>query len=348
MTIEIATTEIATTTTLDFSEILPAERYEVWRESISVVFDIDSKTKIQPEVFNAELTTTHFSSILLNNTKSQGQNFNRSQKLIAQDDLDHFWLQMFIDGSSSVQWHRRQNAVVQTGDIFLIDFSQPFNLKSTDFEDINLIIPRHILQKYLPNVEKYHGAILPRDSVFAKILGSHLLTLKSVASTLSLSESSIIAEGVAHLAGLYFSQQAIPTDNYALQVATEETIKHYIRQNLTCTILTPNTIAAHFNISRAYLYRMFPEKGIATYIKEQRLKRAYRELQCLTDNRRISEIAFSLGFNSESDFSRSFQRFFQFTPSEVRYNAFIPSEDNLTINSQKERDFHFDDWVRKL
>ncbi len=62
----------------------------------------------------------------------------------------------------------------------------------------------------------------------------------------------------------------------------------------------------------------------------------------------ISEIAFSLGFNSESDFSRSFQRFFQFTPSEVRYNAFIPSEDNLTINSQKERDFHFDDWVRKL
>ena len=93
---------------------------------------------------------------------------------------------------------------------------------------------------------------------------------------------------------------------------------------------------------------MFPEKGIATYIKEQRLKRAYRELQCLTDNRRISEIAFSLGFNSESDFSRSFQRFFQFTPSEVRYNAFIPLEDNSTINSQKERDFHFDDWVRKL
>ncbi len=144
------TIEIATTTTLDFSEILPAERYEVWRESISVVFDIDSKTKIQPEVFNAELTTTHFSSILLNNTKSQGQNFNRSQKLIAQDDLDHFWLQMFIEGSSSGQWNRQQNSTVRPGDIFLIDFSQPFSLKTTNFEDINLIIPRHILQKYLP------------------------------------------------------------------------------------------------------------------------------------------------------------------------------------------------------
>ncbi len=335
----------ATTTKFDFSQIDAKERYNVWRDSISVIFDMDSKTKIAEELFHAEFSSTQLSSMLLNTTKSQGQNFNRSGRLIAQDNLDHCWIQMFVSGSSSVEFGRQQKKMVQTGDIFLVDFSQPLKILSTDFEDINLIIPRQILQKYLINVEKYHGSILPRDSAFAKILSSHLLTLKSVIPTLSLNESSIIAEGLAHLVGLYFSQQAVPINNDVLQFSTQETIKRYISQNLKTFDLNPQYIAMNFRISRSYLYKIFP--NIASYIKQQRLRQAYRELSSLTNNQRISEIAFNLGFNSESDFSRSFQRFFQLTPSDVRYNLAFAAQNNNESLSDK-IDLRFEDLVRKL
>ena len=81
--------ETIKTSSFNFNEINFRERYDVWRETISGVFEIDSKSNITPKIFNAELTTRHFSSILLNTTKTQGQHFNRSQKLIAQDGKDH-------------------------------------------------------------------------------------------------------------------------------------------------------------------------------------------------------------------------------------------------------------------
>ena len=337
------------TTSFNFSNIDSKDRYEIWRESIAVVFEFDSKSEISPKVFNAELTTKHFSSILLNTTKTQGQHFNRSQKLIAQDGMDHCWLQMLVKGSTSIQLGGKGvNLKLYEGDIFLIDFSQPFHLLTTDFEDINLIIPRDVIKKYLPNIEKYHGAILPKNTGFAKILGSHLTMLKQLEQTMTAVESSVIAEGVAHLAGFYFSQQLIPNDDYTIHIATQEGIRCYILNNLTNPNLNPSTIAQHFRISRAYLYRMFPEQGITAYIYEQRLKKAYRELNRMGSMRRIGEIAFDLGFNSESHFSRSFKNFFQLSPTEVRHNEIYP-KDCTDQNKRKQlENFYFEEWLRNL
>jgi AraC-like DNA-binding protein len=343
------TVETIKTTSFNFSNLDIKERYDIWRESIAVIFEFDSKSKIPPEVFNAELTTRHFSSILLNTTKTQGQYFNRSQKLIAQDGMDHCWLQMLVKGSTSIQiGSKGANLKLYEGDIFLIDFSQPFHLLTSNFEDINLIIPRDVIKKHLPNIEKYHGAILPASTGFAKILGSHLTMLKQLAHTITTAEAGIIAEGVAHLAGFYFSQKFIPKDDYSIHIATQEGIRCYILSNLGNPNLSPLTIAQHFKMSRAYLYRMFPEKGISAYIHEQRLKKAYRELSRNGSARSISEIAFDLGFNSESHFSRSFRKLFQLSPTEARQNKIYPKE-YANQNKQKQlENFYFEEWLRNL
>ncbi len=342
--------EIITPSTarFDLSDLDAKERYDVWRESISVIFEVDLKPDVSAESFSASLTTSHLFSLLLSTTSSQGQFFNRSSRLIALDNLDHCLLQMYTCGSTSGLWGNKRHSTVQAGDIFLLDLSQPISSVTTDFTNITLVIPRHIFQQYLPDVEKYHGCILSRDSAFGKLLGAHLITLQEITPTLSVNEASVIAEGVAHLAGTYFSQSLSANDAPQVHAATQATVRQYIAKNLTNPDLTPENIAAHFKMSRAYLYRLFNAgQGVSHYIQEQRLRRAFRELSRVSNQHlRIGEIAFNLGFNSESHFSRSFQRLFGVTPSDVRYNAkkYLQHDNEL----QTALDRRYEDWVRKL
>lgn len=335
----------------DAGEIDSQIRYDLWRESFSTIFEFDSKTEIDKKSFNAKLETINFGSILLNTTETQQQFFNRSQKLIAQDSVDHCWLQIITQGSTKIKFSNKKCDVeLRCGDIIFMDFCQPFNILTTDFRDINLIIPRQTIEQYFPNFIKYHGSVLPRESMFSKILNSHLLMLKTVQSNTKIEEATVLAEGVVQLAGLYLGKKlADEGGSCVAHNATKETIQCYILQNLNNSELTPSSIANNFRISRSYLYRMFPGEGIVNYIYEQRLKRAYRELNRINDNRRISEIAFSLGFESESHFSSSFRRFFSLSPSEVRYNA-KEQKSLLELNLEQDESstFQFNDWIRKL
>jgi AraC-like DNA-binding protein len=335
------------TTKFDLSHIIdPKERYDVWRDSISVIFETNLKQNTCTETFSANITSTHLSSLLLGITSSQEQFFNRTHRLIAQDGLDHCLLQMYTRGSTTGQWGNKRNSTVQAGDIFLLDLSQPITSLTTDFTNISLVVPRHILAQHIPEVEKYHGCILPHKSALARLLGAHLITLQEIASTLDTDEVSTVAEGVVQLAGVYFSQSPLSGDYPHAHIATRATVQRYIINNLTNPKLTPSSIATHFKMSRAYLYRLFDSgQGVSHYIQIQRLHRAFRELSQANNCLRIGDYAFNLGFSSESHFSRSFQRFFGLTPSDVRYNR-----KELLQHSKLPMplDRRYEEWVRTL
>lgn len=335
------------TATFDLGEIEPSTRYELWRQSISVIFESGLKPDSVPEAFSATLTTCHLSTFLLSTTHSVGQLFNRPHRLIAQDGLDHCLLQLYLRGSTAGQWGNKNHSTVRAGDIFLLDLNQPVASQTTDFSNITLVIPRAILAQHLPNLARYHGCRLPRGSVFARLLGEHLISLQQIAPTLNMSEANTVAEGVACLAGTYFSQQRLVADCPPVFTAMQETVRHYIANNLTDPELGPNSIAAHFNMSRAYLYRLFGSgQGVTHYIKEKRLLRAYREFSSINRQRRISEVAFSLGFGSESHFSRSFQQLFGMSPSDVRANTLAQQYNRDEPPPLLDR--RYEEWVRRL
>ena len=125
-------------------------------------------------------------------------------------------------------------------------------------------------------------------------------------------------------------------------IATDETIRRYIDRHLTSPDLTPETLARQFRLSRAQLYRTFPDDGgVQAYIRTQRLRRCF---QTIADpahaGRGIGDIALSFGFVSEAHFSRVFRQTFGLKPSEVRTQASMPPE----VGAHS----FISDWMRQL
>jgi AraC-like DNA-binding protein len=331
---------------VDLSGIDIKDRYSVWKEKISVVFESALKPEDQHKSFNAELTTYHLSSMLLSSVSSVQQYFNRDRKLIAKDGLDHFLIQVYTAGSTSGQWSKHNSSTVRSGDVFLLDLSQPIQSLASDFNCLMLTVPRDMLSEKLPEPERQHGRLLPRENILAKLLVEHLKTLYFASSSLSATETGSAAEGVLGLVGAYFNNISIDQNCQDVQSITRESIRRYILNNLTDLDLTTESIAAHFKISRAYLYRLFETgQGIHQFILEQRLLKAFRLLTHPANKQRIGQIAYDLGFNSESHFSRSFHRLFGMTPSDARQSALI---DAMQEQDNKPEDKQLEEWLLNL
>src|SRR6266702_1898084 len=104
----------------------------------------------------------------------------------------------------------------------------------------------------------------------------------------------------------------------AVRTAMFADARRYIDANLGQMELTPESVLAASQLSRPTLYRLFePEGGLAAYIRNRRLHEAAYELHRYP-NKAIVEIAYGVGFNSASDFSRAFRRAYDMSPSDFR------------------------------
>jgi AraC-like DNA-binding protein len=97
-------------------------------------------------------------------------------------------------------------------------------------------------------------------------------------------------------------------------------VQHFIDNNLFNEDLSSDMIARATGHSRASLYRLCePLGGIHRHIKSRRLTHA---LKCLTGENTppssITNLAFDLGFGSESTFRRAFKEAFGMTPKDAR------------------------------
>jgi AraC-like DNA-binding protein len=104
----------------------------------------------------------------------------------------------------------------------------------------------------------------------------------------------------------------------AARAAAFGVARQYIEANLRQLDLSPESVLKVCQISRPTLYRMFEhEGGLATYIRNRRLREAADELRA-DPYKAVIEIAYDLGFNSASDFNHAFRRAYDMTPLDFR------------------------------
>jgi AraC-like DNA-binding protein len=302
-------------------DVDPGDRWAVWRESISVIFDTGPAPGAEDISLAASVQARHLGSLVVGDTQFTPQRYDRSTRKIRRDGLDHYLVQLYRDGGY-VGAHESGDLDLRAGDICLLDLGQPVSTRTGASRTCSLVFPREMLETGLPRASCLHGAVLRRESVLGRLLADHLMALQRQLPDLTLADAPAVVDAVTGMVAACFRPTADALNRARSQMAdaTLATIKRYIEERLATPELSPDAIAAAFRLSRTTLYRLFePLGGVAAYIQDRRLARACATLvHPASRSRPIYEIAFAWGFASEVHFSRVFRRAFGLPPSAFR------------------------------
>jgi AraC family transcriptional regulator, positive regulator of tynA and feaB len=131
------------------------------------------------------------------------------------------------------------------------------------------------------------------------------------------------ALATALLAGL---GRKSPDEREGLEDTVFAAALHYIESNHYRHDLTADRIASAVGCSRAYLYRLFANRGqtVAGVLRDVRLQRAQMLLETEL-SQPIGLIAFNTGYTDLSAFGKAFKRHFGITPRDCRAMSGVPA-----------------------
>ncbi|MFZ6760878.1 helix-turn-helix domain-containing protein [Undibacterium sp. Ji50W] len=300
----------------------PVDRWTAWQDSISVMFDVGRPPGAESQPFFASVNAYHLGAMVFGDTRYSPQAFQRSRKKIAQDGLDHFLIQLYLDGGYTGETNGNHEIFMRAGDICILDLGQSLSTRTTTSRTHTLVMPRGAMEAVLPNASALHGAVLKREKVLGKLLADHFTSLRQHLPEVRQPQAMSVADAVTGMIAACFrpTADALYVAHAQIDTSLRNLIKHHIDEHLNEQSLNPDTLALAFHLSRTTLYRLFePFGGICNYIQNRRLQRAYTTLKQTSGKPRwIYEIAFACGFRDEAHFSRSFRRAFGISPSDVR------------------------------
>jgi AraC-like DNA-binding protein len=299
-------------------------RFASWRQLLADVYDVGAEPK---EILSFDGSFVAFSSqqFVLTEMTASRVRLRRSVQTIARSRLDNFAIQSVTAGGIAGQMgHKPIKA--DAGNLLFIDLSQPLDLQASIQDQqtsmVSLWIPRARLLATFRDENALHGLVVQGTSPAGAVIGTSLLSLNQYKESMTCAEMDAIANGIVELTARAIAPmlEKVGLSSATSQLASFVTIRRFIDRNVTSADLNADAIAESFGLSRASLYRLFePIGGIASYIRKARLNRAYQELTSVEfSERRIGQIAFSLGFRNISAFNRLFHKAYGVSPREAR------------------------------
>lgn len=312
---------MAETTLFCTRALAPEKRLAAWTQSIGVIFDTGPDETRRPAHFHGRVETVMLDGLLLNRCASHAQAFNRSVARYAGDGLDHYMLQVFLSGEVDVA---RGDARVQAGQGALIcfDLAETLNSFNTEFDLLNVFIPRRRLSGLLKNPDSLHGLAVDAESGTGRLLADYIVSLYRSGPGLSAVEETVAAGVLIQLAANAFNGVTLPETgppdwaDHALVLKARTVMRDFLDD----PALGPDLIAGHMGISRARLYRAFNGiGGVHAIIREMRLRRCFADLSSPAHaGLTIAGIAYRWGFSDPAHFTRAFRARFGMTPGEAR------------------------------
>lgn len=304
---------------------LRGENLEAWQRAITTVFDASAKPD-EAARFSGDFFGYASGKFVLSATKVTRVQLIRS--IVNRSQFDHFGISCVLAGNAAGM-AGSTSLEIGKGDVYFIDLSQALSLNmSTSREpsqDFTLWVPRTRMLAIAPNDDVLHGLVLAGSSPSGGLVGTCLEYLAENAAKMTADSLDVLAEGILQLIGkvLAASPRAPESSATSSPLATFVSIRRFIDRNLTSPHLDVDYIANQFGLSRASIYRVFePIGGVAGYIRKSRLKRAFHEITApeIAD-RRISQVAYHLGFSNVGTFNRLFLAMYGVSPSEARAQA---------------------------
>jgi AraC-like DNA-binding protein len=298
----------------------PRQKLAGWAAAISV-FDV--ATPEEGGDFDGRFMAYGTNRFVLSRATMPRVQLTRSGATIARSHVPHLMVQLVLAGRLEGTAENR-GIEAAPGDTLFVDLQRAVELQSspdTPTEILSLCFPRLRLQPVLNSDEALHGLTISGQQPAGALIGSCMEVLVAHLPEMCTSEMDMLSgAAVALIARAIVPYMQALKENTAPATFGLNAVRSFIDKNLLSVELGIDVIAANFGLSRASLYRLFePIGGIASYIRRQRLDRAFQELTAAEcSNKRVKVIALRYGFENTSAFTQLFRKTYGFTPLEAR------------------------------
>lgn len=319
-------------------ELPDADRFDAWRDKVSVLFDVTRIGGTHSTSFEARVDAFQIGNLVITDSKQGEQAYQNTPKRIRRAGIDLIQIGFYRSGGYNGD---ASGLTIRgaPGDVQIIDLGRPIVTVEPPSDMVCVFVPREILQARIGDLDGLHGACL--DLSGTRLIADYLALLAGQLPCMLEEEG----EGAANATLDLISACLRPATNlrHEAQSPIRQVMlgraKQIIEANLRSPRLTPDFLCRALSVSRRSLYRLFePLGGLHSYILRQRLSRIMCALKDSTNQSRLSDVAASFGFYCEETFWRAFKRHYGMTPGDAR----------LLYRSDDRHEGGFDDWLREL
>lgn len=295
---------------------------EVFSDAMHRLFAVDLAIE-QPEAASFKTQVSAYSGRKLRFAALRfSPHFTRSQQFVRPTR----WLvTLQREGTAFVTQDGRSSAV-HAGDMFLIDPSRPFSIRTDHIYTHSIYLEPDTLRRLMPEADSLTATAVPCQAGAARLFARFVDDLFGCANGLDEQEADHLADALAHTLGAALqatarTQEAAPS---RIRAVHRQRVMEHLRDNLRDSTLDAGAIAASMGLSTRYLYDIFAGDGdpLMKRVWSLRLDQCRQDLasQALR-SRSIGEIAYYWGFNDVAHFSRSFKQRFGMSPRDFRRQA---------------------------
>lgn len=299
-------------------------QFLAWRSRVGHIIDALPSSKAVESPFHGCIDRYRLGARLFTDCSSNALLLDRSVARISTDSVRDYVFQVFTEGGiDSIQGGGIESRNPAQASIIAMDMNQPIRMHRSHCRVLAFFVPRSIVDAALPHAESIHGRVFANTTPLTQLMIEHVAALSKSLPNMSLNQATTAFDTSIQLMLGAFAKQAKLGGNVraAARSAMFDKARRYVQNNLYQPWLTPESVLAAVQLQRHTLYRLFQhEGGLGRYIRNCRLREAADEL-VRYPNRQVIEIAYSLGFKSASDFTRSFSRSYGMSPQDHRIKA---------------------------
>jgi AraC-like DNA-binding protein len=294
-----------------------------WRDYVGRILDVPITRTQLANGFRGEIDSYILSDMIYLDSRTDPVAQMRTTARISTDSVRDYVFHVAVEGiiETAVGPGQQRKSEQFVPGILALDLNQTMHMvRPTYARVLAFFLPRAMVEAAIPDAEAIHGRVIAYTTPLTRLILNHLITLCRRLPELDPAETEGVIRTCAQLILAAFAKQTQLSERAraAANAAMQAKVQGYIKANLHQKELSPESVLRGFPLPRATLYRMFEhEGGLGTYIRNHRLRAAADELVEFP-RMAIMEIAYGLGFNSASDFTRAFRRAYGMAPQDFR------------------------------
>lgn len=308
-------------TVFDSAAHAPRLRGVAWRDALCDNF-VHVETRLaSSDAYAGSLGVADFGEVILSETTGAGQVVTRTRRHLSRVDKDCCFVQLPERGMIEM---RQRGEVVRTdlsaGAVY--SAAEPYRLDCVGFTRATFLeIPRALLTAALGGTDAPVTAGFSTATGMGRVLADFCRSLKGQSGRLDARARAGIGPQLVALTALALTAAGPRADETpgGLRAARLAAVKAHVEGELADPLLSLGAVARANGISLRYLHRLFEgeDASASAWIWARRLERSYEALADAPAGATVTDIAYSVGFNSSSHFSTAFRARFGLRPTEV-------------------------------